>query len=186
MIVLGLPLTTAEFIQATARVGRKWPAIVLVVHKMGRERDASVYRLFEKFVEQGDRFVEPIPITKRSRRVLRRTVPGLQAARLLHIHAYSAPDRFTTVAHLRQRIVAKKFSAETEGAALNTYLNFDEITEADHRGDVRKDIESYAERVQRPTTEAKDWYVKVWPKNRQPMMSLRDVEEQVPVHLRRD
>lgn len=186
MIVLGLPLTTAEFIQATARVGRKWPAIVLVVHKMGRERDASVYRLFEKFVEQGDRFVEPIPITKRSRRVLRRTVPGLQAARLLHIHAYSAPDRFTTVAHLRQRIAAKKFSAETEGAALNAYLNFDEITEADHRGDVQKDIDSYAERVQRPTTEAKDWYVKVWPKNRQPMMSLRDVEEQVPVHLRRD
>ena len=186
MIVLGLPLTTAEFIQATARVGRRWPSIVLIVHKMGRERDASVYRLFEKFVEQGDRFVEPIPITKRSRRVLRRTIPGLQAARLLHIHAYSVPDRFTTVAHLRQRIAAKKFSPEAEGEALNTYLNFDEITEADHRRDVRNDVNSYAERVKRPTTEAKDWYVKVWPKNRQPMMSLRDVEEQVPVHLRRD
>jgi hypothetical protein len=51
---------------------------------------------------------------------------------------------------------------------------------------VRKDVDAYAERVQRPTTEAKDWYVKVWPKNRQPMMSLRDVEDQVPVHLRRD
>jgi hypothetical protein len=45
MIVLGLPLTTAEFIQATSRVGRKWPALVLVVHKMGRERDAGVFRL---------------------------------------------------------------------------------------------------------------------------------------------
>jgi hypothetical protein len=186
MIVLGLPLTTAEFIQATARVGRRWPSIVLVVHKMGRERDASVYRLFEKFVEQGDRFVEPVPITKRSRRVLRRTIPGLEGARLLHIHAPASPDRFTTVAHLRQRIAAKQFSPDTEGEALNTYLAFDEVTEADHRRDVQKDLSLYAERVQRPTTEAKDWYVKVWPKNRQPMMSLRDVEEQVPVHLRRD
>jgi len=186
MIVLGLPLTTAEFIQATARVGRKWPSIVLVVHKMGRERDASVYRLFEKFVEQGDRFVEPIPITKRSRRVLRRTIPGLEGARLLHIHAPAAPDRFTTVAHLRQRIAAKQFSPDTEGEALNTYLTFDEVTEEDHRRDVQQDLSLYTERVLRPTTEAKDWYVKVWPKNRQPMMSLRDVEEQVPVHLRRD
>ena len=186
MIVLGLPLTTAEFIQATARVGRKWPALVLVVHKMGRERDAGVYRLFEKFVEQGDRFVEAIPITKRSRRVLRRTLPGLEGARLLHIHAASAPDRFTTVAHLRQRIAANQFSDASEAAAINEYLAFDAVTEEQHQDDVRQDLELYVERVKRPTTEAKEWYVKTWPKNRQPMTSLRDVEEQVPVHLRRD
>ncbi len=97
MIVLGMPLSTAEFIQATARVGRKWPALVLVIPKMGRERDAGVYRHFEKFVEHGDRFVEPIPITKRSRRVLERTLPGLEMARLLHIHGGMLPGRFTKV-----------------------------------------------------------------------------------------
>lgn len=35
-------LSVAEFIQATARVGRRWPALVVVVPKMTRERDASV------------------------------------------------------------------------------------------------------------------------------------------------
>jgi hypothetical protein len=186
MIVLGLPLTTAEFIQATARVGRRWPALVLVVHKMGRERDAGVYRLFEKFVEQGDRFVEPIPITKRSRRVLHRTIPGIEGARLLHVHAAAARERFTTVGHLRQKIARGEFVGEREAEAIISYLDFDDTTEAEHQADVRNALELYGERVQRPTTEGKDWFVKVWPKNRQPMMSLRDVEDQVPVYLRRD
>src|SRR6185436_6206642 len=52
MAMLGLPLTTSEFIQATARVGRRWPGVVFVMHKIGRERDASVYRSFGSFVTQ--------------------------------------------------------------------------------------------------------------------------------------
>ena len=113
MIMLGLPLTTAEFIQATARVGRKWPSIVLVVHKMGRERDASVYRLFEKFVEQGDlRRANSDHKNGAGEDPCDEQFPGLQAARLLHIHAlFSSPNRFTTVAHLRQRISCQEVLA---------------------------------------------------------------------------
>ena len=36
MTVLGVPLTTAEFIQATARVGRTYSGLVYVIHKVGR------------------------------------------------------------------------------------------------------------------------------------------------------
>jgi hypothetical protein len=153
---------------------------------MGRERDASVFRLFEKFVEQGDRFVEPIPITKRSRRVLERTVPGIEGARLLHIHAASAPDRLTTVAALRKRMAERRWSSDAEAKSINEWLGFDATTEADHRDDVERMLGRYADRVRRPTTKAIEWPVKLWPKNRQPMTSLRDVEEQVPVHLRRE
>ena len=70
MIMLGIPLTAAEFIQATSRVGRRWPGLVYVMHKIARERDASVFRNFEKFVKQGDRFVEPIPITDSSEKIV--------------------------------------------------------------------------------------------------------------------
>ena len=80
MVVLGLPLTTAEYIQTTARVGRTWPGVVFVLHKMARERDASTFRSWEQFVTQGDRFVESVPITNRSTRVLEQTMPGLFSA----------------------------------------------------------------------------------------------------------
>ena len=81
MVMIGLPLGTAELIQASARVGRRWPGVVFVLHKIARERDAAVFRLFPKFIEQADRFVEPIPVTRRSRRVLRRTAPGIAMSR---------------------------------------------------------------------------------------------------------
>ena len=50
MMMLGLPLTTAEFIQTSARVGRSRPGLVHVLHKIGRERDAETFRHFTSFV----------------------------------------------------------------------------------------------------------------------------------------
>ncbi len=90
MMMLAFPLGVAEFIQATARVGRQWPALVILVPKMTRERDASLYRSFREFVLHGDRFVEPIPITRKSRRVLERTIAGMELARVLLIHEPNA------------------------------------------------------------------------------------------------
>ena len=58
----------------------------MVLHRIAHERDAGVFRSFQHFVTQGDRFVEPIPITRRSRRVLDRTVNGLVMARFLHLY----------------------------------------------------------------------------------------------------
>lgn len=114
MVVLGMPLTTAEFIQATARVGRRWPGLVFVMHKIARERDASVYRSFQKFVKQGDRFVEAIPITRRSRRVLARTVAGIELARILHIHEPKCAGSLTLVPQIRQFFAKNKITLETE------------------------------------------------------------------------
>ena len=63
------------------------------LHRMGVERDASVFRTFDVFVRQGDRFVEPIAITRKSRRVLDHTFPGMFLARVLGIHEPSARHR---------------------------------------------------------------------------------------------
>ena len=183
MVVLGMPLTTAEFIQATARVGRKFPAIVFVVHKMGRERDAGVFRSFEKFVEQGDRFVEPIPITGRSRRVLERTISGLEMSRLLHVHA-PRTERLTTATHARQLISSGLLVAEEEADAIAQYLAYDPVREEDHIEDIKDAIDRYFDRVNLPTTKPYEWIGNIW--TERPMTSLRDVEEQVPVQLKRE
>ena len=86
MLVIGLPLTASEFIQATSRVGRTYPGLVIVLHKIARERDAAIFRSFPQFVAHGDRFVEPVAVTRRSRRVLQRTAAGLELARILTLY----------------------------------------------------------------------------------------------------
>src|SRR5262249_10304702 len=43
-------------------------------------------RSFDPYVRQGDRFIAPIAITRKSRRVLRRSFPGIFVARVLGIH----------------------------------------------------------------------------------------------------
>ena len=179
MVVLGLPLTTAEFIQATARVGRRWPSLVLVMHKIGRERDASVYRSFPQWVLQGDRFVEPIPITGASRRVLERTIPGIAFARLLAIHEPEHGKGLWKAKDVRARIQNVEAFTETEVEAVVSALGFDE----EGKEALRSDVEDWYARFVRNVSDAaagNDWAMDLSP-TAPPMLSLRDVEEQVDV-----
>lgn len=182
MVMLGLPLTTAEFIQASARVGRRWPALVLVVHKIGRERDASVYRAFGQFVAQGDRFVEPIPITRRSRRVLDRTLPGLAFARLLMLEEPQAAVALTTIPNLRRHVRTKSTFAADEVRAVTEMLELEEGVDEALRGDVEDWYRIFMRNLEDPP-DGVEWPNELGPRN-SPMMSLRDVEEQVEVRGR--
>ena len=178
MVMLGIPLTTAEFIQTTSRIGRMWPGLVVVMHKIARERDASVYRWFPQFVRQGDRFVEPIPITRRSRKVLARTVAGLELARLLMVHEPASGGALTTVGRLRQYFTDAGTTAESELGALVQALGL--VPETDHLmiADLTDWMELFFANLAIPLG-AKQ------PKDLSPtggpMMSLRDVEEMAPV-----
>lgn len=177
MIVLGQPLTTAEFIQATARIGRRWPGLVFVLHKMGRERDAGLLRSFDAFVRQGDRFVDAIPITRRSRRVLDRTVSGLGNGRLLMV-GEPLHGRLTTQRAVDQAVRAGKIVADQEIDALQDALGLIGEDDGPLREVVRSNVEVFFRRVQDPTERVR-FPSELWP--RSPMTSLRDVEEQLPV-----
>lgn len=179
MVMLGLPLTTAEFIQTTARVGRRHPGLVYVLHKIGRERDAQTFRHFGPYVRQGDRFVDPIPITRRSRRVLDLTIPGVVAARTLMIHEPASKQRLSTPPKLRDYARNAKLTPEGEAAIVAAVLGLDGTEDTLHRQQITDWLRAWFAELEDPTTKAR-FNGELGPNP--PMRSLRDVEATAPIH----
>jgi len=68
MAVMGQPQTTAEYIQATSRVGRRHPGMVAVMFNSARSRDRSHYEKFPSFHSALYREVESTSVTPFSAR----------------------------------------------------------------------------------------------------------------------
>lgn len=68
MAVMGQPQTTAEYIQATSRVGRRHPGLVAVMLNASRSRDRSHYESFLHFHSALYREVESTSVTPFSSR----------------------------------------------------------------------------------------------------------------------
>ncbi len=180
MVMLGLPLTTAEFIQTSSRIGRSMPGLVHVLLKIGRERDAEAFRHFGSFVTQGDRFVEPIPITRRSRRVVNLTMPGIvEARRLMLMEPRSPSQSLTTMRNLRSFIAAAGLTPAGEAEAIWRLLGFEGPADELLRDEIRQWMDTWFINLEDPASSVK------WPNqlgSTSPMMSLRDVETQAPIH----
>lgn len=80
MIVAGQPKTTAEYIQATSRVGRTFPGLVCTVFNWARPRDLSHYETFEHYHTTFYKHVEPLSVTPFSPGALQRGLAGLLVA----------------------------------------------------------------------------------------------------------
>lgn len=76
MVMNGQPKNTAEYIQATSRVGRSFPGLVCTVLTWSRPRDLSHYETFEHYHATFYKHVEAQSVTPFSARALDRGLTG--------------------------------------------------------------------------------------------------------------
>jgi hypothetical protein len=80
MVVNGQPKGTAEYIQATSRIGRAFPGLVVAVLTWARPRDLSHYETFEHYHATFYQYVEAQSVTPFSPRAMDRGLTGAMLA----------------------------------------------------------------------------------------------------------
>ena len=131
MVVLGQPKTSAEYIQATSRVGRdpEKPGLIITILNIHRPRDRSHFERFTFYHESFYRSVEATSVTPFSPRALDRGLAGTLVALARQGYAPMTPPKGAT-AILRERgrldWVAQKL-AERASASKATPSECDDI-----------------------------------------------------------
>ena len=80
MVVMGQPQSTSEYIQATSRVGRRHPGLVVVLYNGARSRDRSHYESFAGYHAALYRQVESTSVTPFSSRARDRALHAILVA----------------------------------------------------------------------------------------------------------
>lgn len=104
IMFFGMPRMTSEYIQASSRVGRAYPGIVLVCFAPARERDRSHYHLFSKYHEYLERLVEAAAINRWSKFSIEKTIAGVVLGYITNELARETGKKLTTGKAIKQLI----------------------------------------------------------------------------------
>jgi hypothetical protein len=141
MAVFGQPKTTAEYIQATSRVGRQEdkPGLVITMMNVHKPRDRSHYERFEAYHATFYRSVEASSVTPFSPRALDRGIAEVTVALARHGHpALTRSESALKAKDERSRLadVVDVFGQRAESHAVMSKEESDE-----RRGRVRAKVE---------------------------------------------
>lgn len=103
MVASGQPKQTSEYIQATSRVGRRYPGVVFTLYNASKTRDRSHYELFYPYHQTFYKYVEPTSITPFSEQARERALHAVLISMVRHI------------LKLNENEDAKKFKNDMEG-----------------------------------------------------------------------
>lgn len=187
MIFYGMPRQTAEYIQASSRVGRSHVGIIFSCLHPARERDQSHYGYFVKFHEFLGQLVEPVAINRWAKFSVNRTLPGLFMAVLLQLIANRADPREANK-HYMLDFVKQKIN---EGAIRAD--DFVPILEEAYKVEGAAGVgeQSFRKEIRLRVGQFLDQIIAAGPENKfvsevlipKPMRSLRDVDEAIDIEL---
>jgi hypothetical protein len=208
MVVSAQPKTSAEYIQATSRIGRVHPGLVVEVYNWVRPRDTSHYERFIHYHDTFYRHVEATSVTPFSARARDRALPAVLVSCVRQgdpnlAHEQDA-DKFVAteagVVKIVDRLVERAelvsgradVGADTRKMLLNRTGEWDELTSDDKSGSDKKPPLRYSSRGLKDADREK-WTVLLRPMEmdagtgRWPAAgSLREVEPEVDVVLVED
>jgi hypothetical protein len=124
-----------------------------------------------------------VPITNRSRRVLHRTVTGLELARILMVQEPAARASLATIRALLDYVRRAPIEFRDEMATLLEYLAIDPETDPGLRDEIGEWFRGFERNLRDPRGDMR--FPNQASPYGKPMRSLRDVEEQVPLWLNR-
>ena len=134
MVAVGQPKATAEYIQATSRVGRDLagPGLVVTIYNWARPRDLSHYEAFEHYHATFYRHVEALSVTPFSARALDRGLTGVLVAMARHRNLLWNPNLAAQSVNLDDPLFAEIVDELRQRAA--------EITGYEESGQLVKDL----------------------------------------------
>lgn len=132
MLMVGQPKTTSEYIQASSRVGRLKPGLVVTSYNPSKPRDRSHFEHFRAYHESMYRYVEPTSVTPFSVPVRERALHALVVTLARFWGDDSLRDRPSTPpdAALRKRIrttILARVASVEPGEHAATASKLDEI-----------------------------------------------------------
>jgi hypothetical protein len=127
MLVVGQPKASAEYIQATSRVGRDVdkPGLVVTLLNVHRARDHSHFERFTSFHESFYRSVEASSVTPFSPRALDRALAGVLVGMARHLEPRLSPsDAASRITELRASLdaLAERFAKRAQLARADSEL----------------------------------------------------------------
>jgi hypothetical protein len=155
MVVAGQPKTTSEYIQASSRVGRQHPGLVVTCFNVRRPRDRSHYERFVSYHQSFYRYVEATSLTPFSGPALDRGLSGTLLAMARLGDAKLTPPTSAMEIETYRKLVEKCVEeiARRGGAQTREQEGFARLTdELRQRG--AKIVEAWTNLVREARTEA--------------------------------
>lgn len=135
MAIMGQPQTTSEYIQASSRVGRKYPGLVFTLYNASRSRDLSHYESFTSYHRALYKQVEATGATPFAPRALDRGLHGVLTILARHTTPGAAADKSVgipvdsdTLDGVSEVIIKRAMAVGDEEAAASVAASLRELT----------------------------------------------------------